>query len=111
MLSVLVSPVSSPTVQSPASSASNFQVPVFSVSADVPLEDGEIAMSTELSEAGASSSKSARPSNVSRATPVNDYKKLVHLVLPKVKPGSVSSTAKKLCLSLVKAHKLNISED
>ena len=68
-------------------------------------------MSTELSEAGASSSKSARPSNVSRATPVNDYKKLVHLVLPKVKPGSVSSTAKKLCLSLVKDHKLNISED
>ena len=40
-----------------------------------------------------------------------DYKKLVRLVLPKVKLGSYSSTVKKLCLSLVKAHKLNVSDD
>ena len=97
VLSVLVSPVSSPTVQLPVSSVSNFQVPVFPVSVDVPLEDGEIAMSSEPSEAGASSSKPARPSNVSRVRPVNDYKKLVRLILPKVKPGSVSSAVKKLC--------------
>ena len=68
-------------------------------------------MSSEPSEAGASSSKPARPSNVSRVRPVNDYKKLVCLVLPKVKPGSVSSAVKKLCLSLVKTHRLNVSED
>ena len=111
VLSVLTSPVSSPTVQSPVSSVTNFQVPVFPVSADVPLEEGEIVMSSDLSETDVSSPKPARPSNVSRVTPVNDYKKLVRLVLPKVKPGSVSSTVKKLCLSLVKTHKLNVSED
>ena len=111
VLSVLTSPVSLPTVQSPASSVTNFQVPVFPVSADVPLEEGEIVMSSDPSEADASPSKPARPSNVSRVTPVNDYKKLVRLVLPKVKPGSVSSTVKKLCLSIVKTHKLNVSED
>ena len=110
VLSVLISPVCSPTVQSPVSSATNFQVPVFPVSADVPLEEGEIAMSSDSSEAGASSSKPARPSSVSRVTPVNDYKKLVRLVLPKVKPGSDLSTVKKLCLSLVKTHKLNVSD-
>ena len=110
VLSVLTSPVSSPTVQSPASSATNFQVPVFPVSADVPLEEGEIVMSSDSSEADASSSKPARLSNVPRVTPVSDYKKLVRLVLPKVKPGSVSSTVKKLCLSLVKTHKLDVSD-
>ena len=40
-----------------------------------------------------------------------DYKKLVRLVLPKVKLGSDSSTVKKLCLAMVKAHKLNVSDD
>ena len=108
VLSVLVSPVPTPTVQS---SVTNFQVPDFPVSPDVPLEDGEIAMSSEPSEAGASPSKPVRPSTVPRVTPANDYKKLVRLVLPKVKPGSVSSTVKKLCLSLVKTHKLNVSDD
>ena len=111
VLSVLTSPVSSPTVQLPASSVTNFQVPVFPVSADVPLEEGEIVMPSDLSEADASSSKPVRPSTVPRVTPANDYKKLVRLVLPKVKPGSVSSTVKKLCLSLVKTHKLNVSDD
>ena len=111
VLSVLVSPVSSPTVQSPVSSGSNFQVPVLPASVDVTLEDGEIAMSSEPSEAGASPFKPVRPSTVLGVTPANDYKKLVRLVLPKVKPGSVSSTAKKLCLSLVKSHKLNVSDD
>ena len=111
VLSVSVFPVSSPTVQSPVTSTSNFQVPVFPVSADVPLKEGEIAMFSEPSEAGASSSKPARSSNVPRVTPANDYKKLVRLVLPKVKPGSISSNVKKLCLSLVKTHRLNVSDD
>ena len=68
-------------------------------------------MSTEPSEVGASSSRSVRSSNVPHVTPVPDYRKLVRFVLPKVKPGSDSSAVKKLCLSLVKAHKLNVSED
>ena len=68
-------------------------------------------MSTEPSEAGASSFKPARPSNVSRVTPTIDYKRLVRLVLSKVKPGCALSTVKKLCLSLVKVHKLNVSDD
>ena len=45
----VVSPRSLPTVQSPVSVSTNFQVPVFPVSADVPVEEREIAMSTELS--------------------------------------------------------------
>ena len=81
---------------------------MFPVSPDVPLEDGEIAMSDESSEASTSSSRSVRGS---RAVPVSDYKRLVRLVLPKVKPGSDCSVVKKLCLSLVKSHKLNVSEE
>ena len=65
-------------------------------------------MSDESSQADASSS---RPVRVPRAVPVTDYKKLVRLVLSKVKPGTDVSTVKKLCLSLVKVHKLNVSDE
>ena len=36
---------------------------------------------------------------------------LIIIVLPKVKLGSDSSTVKKMCLSMVKAHKLSVSDD
>ena len=102
------------------SSVSTVQ-PVSSVSADVPLEDGEIAMSDESSEAGASpsvlsvpvpvSSCSAPVSSASRGSQSTDYKRLVRLVLPKVKLGSDLSAVKKQCLSLAKIHKLTVSDE
>ena len=70
-------------------------------------EDGEVVMSSNLSVADASPPRRPRP----RVPSSVDYKKLVHLVLPKVKLGYDSSTVKKLCLSLVKVHKLSVSDD
>ena len=70
-------------------------------------EDREIVMSSDLSVADASPPRRPRP----RVPSSVDYKKLVRLVLPKVKLGSGSSTVKKLCLSMVKAHKLTVSDD
>ena len=64
-------------------------------------------MSSDLSVADASPPWRPRPPVPSSAA----YKKLVRLVLPKVKLGSDSSTVKKLCLSMVKAHKLSVSDD
>ena len=70
-------------------------------------EDGEVVMSSYLSVADASPPRRPRPRVPSSA----DYKKLVRVVLPKVKLGSDPSTVKKLCLSMVKAHKLSVSDD
>ena len=70
-------------------------------------EDGEVVMSYDLSVADASPPRRPRP----RVPSSLDYKKLVRLVLPKVKLGSDSSTVKKLRLSMVKAHKLSVSDD
>ena len=94
-----VSPVSSPSV-------SNFQVPVFPVSPDVPLPscsatagDLDVSMASESSGIG------------SPRVPSSDYKRLVRLTVPKVKPESNLSTVKKLCLSLIKSHKLNVTNE
>ena len=70
-------------------------------------EDGEVVMSSDHSEADASPPRRRRP----RVPSSVDYRKLVRLVLPKVKLGSDLSTVKKLCLSMVKMHKLNVSDD
>ena len=70
-------------------------------------EDGEVVMSSYLSVAHASTQRHPRP----RVFFFVDYKKLVNLVLPKVKFGPDSSNVKKLCLSMVKAHKLSVSDD
>ena len=70
-------------------------------------EDGEVVMSSDLSLADASPPRRPRPRVPSSA----DYKKRVRLVLTKVKLGSDPSTVKKLCLSMVKAHKLSVSDD
>ena len=111
--SVPASTIQSTPVQSVVSSAT---VPSTSVSAPVPSvqshelttpEDGEMFMSSDLSVADASPPRRPRPRVPSSA----DYKKLVRLVLPKVKLGSDSSTVKKLCLSMVKTHKLSVSDD
>ena len=111
--SVPASTIQSTPVQSVLSSAT---VPSTSVSAPVPSvqsqeltipEDGEVVMSSDLSVADASPPRRPRPCVPSSA----DYKKLVRLVLPKVKLGSDPSTVKKLCLSMVKAHKLSVSDD
>ena len=111
--SVPASTIQSTPVQSVLSSAT---VPSTSVSAPVPSvqshelttpEDGEVFMSSDLSVADASPPRRPRPRVPSSA----DYKKLVRLVLPKVKLGSDSSTLKKLCLSIVKTHKLSVSDD
>ena len=64
-------------------------------------EDGEVVMSSDISVVDASPPRRPRPHVPSSV----DYKKLVRLVLPKVKLGSDPSTVKKLCLSMVKAHK------
>ena len=110
---VPASTIQSTLVQSVLSSAT---VPSTSVSASVPSvqshellspEDGEVVMSSDHSEADASPPRRPRP----RVPSSVDYRKLVRLVLPKVKLGSDSSTVKKLCLSLVKMHKLNVSDD
>ena len=104
------------SVPSSSSSVSAFTIPSTSVSAPVPSvqshelttpEVGEVFMSSDLSVADASPPRRPRPRVPSSA----DYKKLVRLVLPKVKLGSDSSTVKKLCLSLVKTHKLSVSDD
>ena len=97
---------------------------VSTVQPDVSLEDGEIAMSDESSEAGASPSvlpvpvpvpvsivSSARPSASSRRSQSSDYKRLVRLVLSKVKLGSDLSTVKKQCSSLAKIHKITVSDE
>ena len=111
--SVPASTIQSTPVQSVLSTAT---VPSTSVSAPVPSvqshelttpEDGEVFMSSDLSVADASPPRRPRPCVPSSA----DYKKLVRLVLPKVKLGSDSSTVKKLCLSIVKTHKLSVSDD
>ena len=111
--SVPTSTIQSTPVQSVLSSAT---VPSTSVSAPVPHvqsqelitpEDGEVVMSSDHSEADASPPRRPRP-YVSSSV---DYRKLVRLVLPKVKLGSDLSTVKKLCLSMVKVHKLNVSDD
>ena len=111
--SVFASTIESTPVQSVLSSAT---VPSTSVSSPVPSvqshelttpEDGEVFMSSDLSVADASPPRRPRPGVPSSA----DYKKLVRLVLPKVKLGSDSSTVKKLCLSIVKTHKLSVSDD
>ena len=64
-------------------------------------------MSSDLSVDDASLPWRPRP----RVPSSVDYTKLVRLVLPKVKLGSHSSTVKKFCLSMVKAHKLSVSDD
>ena len=69
-------------------------------------EDGEV-VSSDLSVADTSPPRRPRP----RVSSSADYKKLVRLVLPKAKLGSDSSSVKKLCLSMVKAHKLSVSDD
>ena len=68
----------------------------------ITLEDGEVVMSSDHSEADASPPRRPRPRVPSSA----DYRKLVRLVLPKVKLGSDLSTVKKLCLPMVKVYKL-----
>jgi len=70
-------------------------------------EDGEVVMSSDVSVAYTSPPRRPRPRVPSSA----DYKKLVRLVLPKVTLGSDLSTVKKLCLSMVKVHKLSVSDD
>ena len=111
--SVPASTIQSRTVQSVLSSAT---VPSTSVSAPVPSvqsqelitpEEGEVVMSSDHSEADASPPRRPRP----RVPSSVDYRKLVRLVLPKVKLGSDLSTVKKVCLSMVKVHKLNVSDD
>ena len=69
--------------------------------------EDEVVMSSDLSVADASPPRRPRP----RVPSSVDYKKLVRLVLPKVKLGSDSSTVKKLCLAMVKGHKLNVPDD
>ena len=112
------SSVPAPTIQStPVQSIlSSATVPSIAVSAPVPSaqsqelitpEDGEVVMSSDHSEADASPPRRPRP----RVPSSVDYRKLVCLVLPKVKLGSDLSTVKKLCLSMVKVHKLNVSDD
>ena len=96
------SPVSS--VSSP--SVSNFQVPVFPVSPDVPLPSCS-ATAGDLDVSMASES----PGFGSPRVPSSDYKRIVRLTVSKVKPGSDLSTVKKLCLSLIKAHKLNVTDE
>ena len=57
---------------------------------------------------GAPSSRpavSSRPPRTSSA----DYKRLIHLVVPKVKLDLDASAVKKQCIALVKSHKLNVS--
>ena len=107
------STIQSTPVQSVLSSAT---VPSTSVSAPVPSvqshelttpEDGEVFMFPDLSVADASPPRRPRP----RVPSFADYKKLVRPVLPKVKLGSDLSTVKKLCLSMVKTHKLSVSDD
>ena len=68
----------------------------------ITLEDGEVVMSSDHSEADASPPRRPRP----RVPSSVDYRKLVRLVLPKVKLGSDLSTVKKLCLPMVKVYKL-----
>ena len=111
--SVPASTILSTHAQSVLSSAT---VPSTSVSAPVPSvqsqehvtpEDGEVVMSSDHSDANASPPRRPRP----RVPSSVDYRKLVRLVLPKVKLGSELSTVKKLCLSMVKVHKLNVSDD
>ena len=94
-----VSPLSSPSV-------SISQVPVFPVSPDVPLPscsatagDLDVSMASESSGVG------------SRRVQSSDYKRLVRLTVPKIKTGSELSTVKKLCLSLIKSHKLNVTDE
>ena len=110
---VPTSTIQSSTVKSVLSSAT---IPSTSVSAPVPSvqsqelitpEDGEVVLSSDHSEANASPPRRPRP----RVPSSVDYRKLVRLVLPKVKLGSDLSTVKKLCLSMVKVHKLNVSDD
>ena len=111
--SVPASTIQSTPVQSALSSPT---VPSTSVSAPVPSVqsqeltipgDGEVFMSSDLSVADASPPRRPRPRVPSSA----DHKKLVSLVLPEAKLGSDPSTVKKLCLSMVKAHKLSVSDD
>ena len=64
-------------------------------------------LSSDHSEADASPPRRPRP----RVASLVDYRQLVRLVLPKVKLGSDLSTVKKLCLSMVKVHKLKVSDD
>ena len=96
--------LSSATVPSTSVSA-----PVRSVQSQelVTPKDGEVVMSSDHSEADASPPRRPRP----RVPSSVDYRKLVRLVLPKVKLGSNSSTVKKLWPSMVKVHKLNVSDD
>ena len=75
------------------------------MSPDVPLpscsataRDPDFSLASESSGVG------------SLRVPSSDYKRLVHLTLPKVKPGSDLSTVKKLCLSLIKSRKLNVTD-
>ena len=72
-------------------------------------EDGEVVMSSDHLEADASPPRRPHPRPCVPSSV--DYRKLVHLVLPKVKLGSDLSTVKKLCLSMVEVHKLNVSDD
>ena len=111
--SVPASTIQSTPVQSILSSATvpstSVSAPVLSVQSQeltIP-EDGEVVMSSDLSVADASPPRRPRPRVPSSA----DYKKLVRVVLPKVKLGSDPSTVKKLCLSMVKVHKLSVSDD
>ena len=63
-----------------------------------------------MSPAGAPSSRpavSSRPPRTSSA----DFKKLIHLVVPKTKLGSDVSVVKKQCIALAKSHKLNVSAE
>ena len=88
----------------PSSSSTSVPVPVSSCSAASLNKD--VSMSLDL----VPSSRppvSARPPSVSSA----DYKNFIHLVVPKVKLGSDSSTVKKQCLALAKTHRLNASLD
>ena len=61
-----------------------------------------------MSPAGAPSSRPAASSRPPRTSSA-DYKRLIRLVVPKVKPGSDASAVKKQCIALVKSHKLNVS--
>ena len=95
--SVPASTIQSTPVQYVLSSAF-VSAPVPSVQSqelDTP-EDGEVFVSSDLSEADAPPPRRPRP----RVPSSDDDKKLVRLVLPKVKLGSDSSTVKKL-LSLI----------
>ena len=77
-------------------------------------EEDEASMASEPS-GGASdffpSFKDVVALPVPRRVQSPDYKKLIHLLVSKLKPGCDESAVKKSAQVLIKSHKLNVSED